>query len=108
MTRESPDGPAASSRTSGQESTEAPSGPGPGSVFGRYRLVRLLARGGRGSVFEAVHSENGLPFAVKVLGPGAVHDAATESRFRRQAEAIARLRHPNLVDIAAFGHDRGT
>ena len=76
-------------------------------LAGRYRLRRLLAKGGMAEVWEAVDDILGRPVAVKVLH---VHLAADESfreRFRREAIAAARLAHPNVVATFDTGTDGG-
>lgn len=70
---------------------------------GPYRLVRELGRGGMGVVYEAHHPSFDRPLAVKRL----LADQAAEVervRFLREAELLARVRHPNIVTV----HDLGT
>ncbi len=68
-----------------------------------YRLVRKIGEGASGEVFEAEHVELGRKYAVKVLSAAhaAAHDAV--ERFRREARAVAKLSHPNLVQLHDFG-----
>ncbi|MBX3187544.1 MAG: protein kinase [Labilithrix sp.] len=68
-----------------------------------YRLVRKIGEGASGEVFEAEHVELGRRYAVKVLSSAhaAAHDAV--ERFRREARAVAKLSHPNLVQLHDFG-----
>ena len=68
-----------------------------------YRLLKKIGEGASGEVFEAEHAELGRKYAVKVLSAG--HAAATDAvdRFRREARAIAKLSHPNLVQLHDFG-----
>jgi serine/threonine-protein kinase len=68
-----------------------------------YRLVKKIGEGASGEVFEAEHIELGRKYAVKVLS--AAHAAASDSveRFRREARAVAKLSHPNLVRLHDFG-----
>jgi serine/threonine-protein kinase len=68
-----------------------------------YRLLKKIGEGASGEVFEAEHAELGRKYAVKVLS--AAHAAATDAveRFRREARAIAKLSHPNLVQLHDFG-----
>lgn len=68
-----------------------------------YRLLNKIGEGASGEVFEGEHVELGRRYAVKVLS--AAHTAATDSveRFRREARAIARISHPNLVRLHDFG-----
>lgn len=68
-----------------------------------YRLLRKIGEGASGEVYEAEHVELGRKYAVKVLvsAHAAAHDAV--DRFRREARAIAKLSHPNLVRLHDFG-----
>ncbi|MCL2723841.1 MAG: serine/threonine protein kinase [Polyangiaceae bacterium] len=68
-----------------------------------YRLLRKIGEGASGEVFEAEHTELGRRYAVKVLSSAhaAAHDAV--ERFRREARAIAKLSHANLVRLHDFG-----
>jgi predicted Ser/Thr protein kinase len=75
-------------------------------LVGRYRVVRLLGRGGMGSVFLAEHVYLGRPTAVKVLRAELCTDPDAEARFRREALLAARLTHPNIAQIYDF--DRTT
>jgi serine/threonine-protein kinase len=71
-------------------------------LAGSYQLVRELARGGMGTVWEARHLRLSAPVAVKVLH--GVGEASTEAvrRFRREAEIASQLGHPNIVKALDF------
>lgn len=72
--------------------------------FGSYKIVRELAHGGMGAVYEAVHVETGTRRAVKTIlssGFGSSLDAEEQSRFRREARLLARLDHPHVVTVHA-------
>jgi len=79
----------------------------PGARLGRYRLVRELGRGGMALVWLAQDSELRRAVALKILRPGLALEAAHVDRFRREALAIARLRHPSIVQIHDVGTERG-
>jgi eukaryotic-like serine/threonine-protein kinase len=68
-----------------------------------YRLERLIAEGGMGAVFEAGHLRLNRRFAIKVLSSSMLraHPEATE-RFRREAEVIAAIGHPHIVEAVDF------
>ena len=68
-----------------------------------YRMLRKIGEGASGEVFEAEHVELGRRYAVKVLtsAHAAAHDAV--DRFRKEARAVAKLSHPNLVRLHDFG-----
>ncbi|WAS96598.1 serine/threonine-protein kinase [Nannocystis punicea] len=77
-----------------------------GSILeGRYRLMSLLGRGGMGSVYVAEETRLGRRYALKLLKPEFAEDRAQVERFLREAQTIARLEHPNIVDIHSFGED---
>src|SRR5688572_27644066 len=80
---------------------------GPGVTLARYRLVRELGRGGMALVWLAQDAELRRPVALKILRPGLALESGHVDRFRREALAIARLRHPSLVQIHDVGTERG-
>ncbi|HEX8187299.1 MAG TPA: serine/threonine-protein kinase [Pyrinomonadaceae bacterium] len=80
-----------------------PSRPGSRLVDGKYRLDRLLGRGGMGAVYAGVHVELERPAAIKMLLPDLVSDPRALERFRREARAAARLNHPNVAGVHDFG-----
>ncbi|MBA3440408.1 MAG: protein kinase [Pyrinomonadaceae bacterium] len=69
----------------------------------KYRLDAWLGEGGMGTVYRATHLLIDRPVAIKVLNANLVADAAAQERFRREARAAGRLRHPNAVAITDFG-----
>ncbi|HYP89342.1 MAG TPA: serine/threonine-protein kinase [Polyangiaceae bacterium] len=73
------------------------------TIAGKYRLERLLGRGGMGEVYEARHVVVGRRFAVKLLHSHAArgHDA-TVSRFLREARAAGALDSPHIVAVVDF------
>jgi serine/threonine-protein kinase len=60
-----------------------------------------------GAVYRAHHAEFPLPVALKVMSPSLADDPDAQARFRREAEILDGLRHPNVVPFLASGHDRG-
>lgn len=64
-----------------------------------YRLVRLIATGGMGSVYEAERLTTGEHFAVKVIRASLAGDASYLARFGREVQALRSIRHPNVVDV---------
>jgi serine/threonine protein kinase len=79
----------------------------PGSRLGRYEIVEQIGRGGMATVFKALDPELGRAVAVKVLSVFDAGDLSFNERFRGEAQAIARLSHPNIVQIHDFGEDQG-
>jgi tetratricopeptide (TPR) repeat protein len=69
----------------------------------RYRILRRFGRGGSGVVYEARHEEMGRLAAVKILRSDLFLGADALERFRREARAAGRLRHPNVVIVHDFG-----
>jgi serine/threonine protein kinase len=73
------------------------------ALDGKYRLEEVLGGGGMGVVYRATHLGTTRTVAVKVIAPRFGGDAEFVERFRREAEAAGRLRHPNVVDVTDFG-----
>jgi serine/threonine protein kinase len=76
----------------------APPTPVPGQIFGPYRIIRLLGKGGMGEVYEAEQLETGRRVALKVMN----HALASEQdrkRFLREGRLAASVNHPNVVYI---------
>ncbi|MBN1853053.1 MAG: serine/threonine protein kinase [Pirellulales bacterium] len=77
-----------------------------GFTLGSYRLLGLIGTGGMSSVYLAEHTLMRRRVAIKVLPHSKVSDSSYLGRFRREAEAVAQLDHPNIVrayDIAQEG-----
>lgn len=72
-------------------------------VGGKFRVDRRLGAGGMSSVYAATHLELGEPVAIKFLRRELALDPTLRKRFRREAVALARLRHPGIVSILDFG-----
>ena len=70
----------------------------------RYVVERRLGGGGMAHVYLARHAVLATHLAVKVLHRHHARDAEMRTRFRREAEAAARLQHPNVVPIVDYGH----
>src|SRR5689334_3428287 len=76
------------------------------SSFDGYFIVRLLGRGGMGEVYLAQDTVLERPVAIKFIGALAPGVVARE-RFLREARAIARLQHPNVVMVHKAGEVEG-
>jgi serine/threonine protein kinase len=72
-------------------------------IDGKYRLERLIAHGGMGSVYRAVHQQLERNVAIKILRAEFLADYVVAERFNREARAAAKLKHPNIVAIYDFG-----
>ena len=78
------------------------------TVDGKYRIDGLLGRGGMGAVYLASHLGTGRAVALKVLAAELTANDDAIERFKREALAAGRIRHPNVVDVTDFGFaDRG-
>jgi tRNA A-37 threonylcarbamoyl transferase component Bud32 len=77
----------------------------PGSSAGPYRIVEPLGRGGMASVYKAYEPALDRYVALKVLPREFLHDPDFAKRFEREAKAIARLEHPNIVPIYNYAID---
>lgn len=69
----------------------------------KYRLERLLGRGGMGAVYLATHLGTERYVALKLITPQFMRNEEFVARFKREARASGRLRHPNVVDVTDFG-----
>jgi eukaryotic-like serine/threonine-protein kinase len=74
-----------------------------GTVFGAYRLGRLIGQGGMGKVYEAVHEVMGRTVAIKVIHSRITHDKNNATRFIQEIRALSKLNHPNIVTIYDAG-----
>jgi serine/threonine protein kinase/WD40 repeat protein len=75
--------------------------------LGEYRILRQVGHGGMGVVYEAVQESLGRHVAVKVLPFHAALTGTQLERFRREARAVARLHHSNIVPVFGVGEDQG-
>jgi serine/threonine-protein kinase len=71
-------------------------------TLGKYQLVSLVARGGMAEVYKAYQPSLDRYVAVKLLHPHLADDTGFIARFEREAASVARLRHPNIVQVIDF------
>jgi serine/threonine-protein kinase len=76
-------------------------------AFGRYEIVAKLGEGAMGVVYRARDTALGRVVAIKMLSTEFGSDDELHQRFRREAEAIGRLSHPNIVQVYDFGEAEG-
>src|SRR6266581_1242072 len=75
-----------------------------GQLIGdRYRVLQPLGRGGMGAVYRVEHLMMKKELALKLLHPELGRLDEVARRFEREAEAAARLSHPNIVSVTDFG-----
>jgi serine/threonine protein kinase len=70
-----------------------------GTQFAGYRIEALLGRGGTSTVYRAESPRLGIRVALKILNPDLSDDEAFRERFVREARAVARIEHPNVMAI---------
>ena len=80
---------------------------GQGTKLGQYEVQDFIGQGAMGVVYRAYHAQLERTGAIKVM-QAITPDTDTVARFRREAQAIAKLRHPNIVDVYDFGEHNGT
>src|SRR5262249_7093391 len=76
--------------------------------LGDFEIVREIGRGGMGVVYEARQVSLNRKVALKVLSGGLGLTPKAVLRFRREAEAAAKLHHTNVVPVYATGEENGT
>ena len=71
--------------------------------MGPYRIIRVLGRGGMGTVYEAVHEETAHQAAVKALSTALADDGNFRQRFVTEIETLRKLDHPHIVRFFGEG-----
>ena len=79
---------------------------GPGTKLGQYEVQDFIGQGAMGFVYRAYHAQLERTGAVKVL-QAIAPDPDTTARFRHEAQAIAQMRHPNILNVYDFGEYQG-
>ncbi|HMK08647.1 MAG TPA: protein kinase [Anaerolineales bacterium] len=75
-----------------------------GATLGRYQVIARLGRGGMADVYKGFQPSLDRYVAIKVLNPSMVEEAEFIQRFEREAKSVARLRHPNIVQVFDSDH----
>ncbi|MFH0915103.1 MAG: protein kinase [bacterium] len=76
-----------------------------GRTLGKYELTAMIGGGGMATVYRARHPGLDQQVAVKILHPFLSTDESFVDRFRREAHAVAALRHPNIVRVLDSDHE---
>ncbi|MDG2470529.1 MAG: protein kinase, partial [Pirellulaceae bacterium] len=74
--------------------------------LGEFRILRKIAHGGMGVVYEAEEKSLGRRVAIKVLANHLLSEKSTVERFHREAKAIANLHHTNIVSVFGAGFEK--
>jgi len=78
-----------------------------GTAVGHYRIIEKIGAGGMGEVYLAEDSELNRKVALKFLPPHLCQDTDCRARFKREAQAAAKLDHPNIVSVFEVGEFQG-
>ncbi len=76
-------------------------------LFPQLEILELIGKGGMGAVYKARQKQLDRIVALKILPPGIGDDPAFAERFAREAKALAKLNHPNIVTLYEFGEASG-
>ena len=79
----------------------------PGTVVGRYAVVREIGRGGMGRVYEAIHTDLQKTVALKVLGAQHMDNPVVVERFLREGRNASRVRHRHAIEVFDVGQQDG-
>lgn len=74
-----------------------------GTTLGQYEIVQKIGQGGMAHVFKAYQPALNRYVAIKVLSPTLAEEPGFTERFHREAQAVARLHHPNILQVFDFG-----
>ena len=76
------------------------------TIGNRYEILKLLGRGGMADVYLAFDVILNRHVAVKIMKSDMADDDLARERFRREAEAVTKLSHPNIVDVYDVGEEQ--
>src|SRR5690349_17887581 len=80
----------------------------PGMRLGPYEVIDQIGRGGMATVYRGYHAALDREVAIKVLPEFFAEDPEYRERFQLEARAVARLKHPNILEVFDFGNQDGT
>ncbi|MFO7680712.1 MAG: protein kinase [Chloroflexota bacterium] len=78
------------------------------TIGGRYQIEELLGQGGMSAVYKAIDPNLRRAVAVKIIHPHLSGDPEFVRRFEEEAAAVAKLRHPNIIQVYDFNHEGST
>src|SRR5258706_10572933 len=73
-----------------------------GTTLGKYRIMERLGRGGMADVYRAYQPSMDRYVAIKVMHGHLSEDDSFVTRFKREAQSVGTLRHPNIVQVIDF------
>jgi serine/threonine protein kinase len=76
-------------------------------VIGPYKVLRVLGRGGMGTVYQGVHGKTEQAVAVKVISEEMAQHQRFRRRFNAEIQTLVRLKHPCIVNVIGVGEERG-
>ena len=75
-------------------------------IIGKYKILREISSGGMATVYKGIEQHSQKTVAVKVLHPQLINDASV-MRFSREAQSLAKLKHPNILEVYEFAFTGG-
>jgi len=78
-----------------------------GATLGSYKIIDRIGRGGMATVYRAYHPALDRYVAIKALPDFFADDPLYRERFQQEARSVARLKHPNILEIYDFGYEDG-
>ncbi|MBN1967351.1 MAG: serine/threonine protein kinase, partial [Anaerolineae bacterium] len=78
-----------------------------GETVGRYRITEQLGQGGMATVYRAYDASLDRYVAIKVMHQAFKEDTSFLARFQREAQIVAKLRHPHIVAVHEFAEHKG-
>ncbi|MFT3882020.1 MAG: protein kinase [Gemmatales bacterium] len=81
-----------------------------GTNIGPFKVEKELGSGAMGTVYRAIYSKDDGKMrrvAIKVIAPGLGDNERIQARFKREAEILKQLKHPNIVRLLAIGKTQG-
>jgi len=76
-----------------------------GMTLGAYRVMDRIGRGGMATVYRAYHAALDRYVALKVMPEFFAEDPSYRERFQQEARSVARLKHPNILEVFDFGYE---